>query len=155
MWGHRGEDTEEGLLLDIKEQKNEKINFKRSSLNLGVQALSLTIIVCFFLVLYLSLSQNIESSEIEATIVRGIVDTKDHYGNKEFEEVNDRPIIGVLTQQLDSEPLSSHHPPGYNYTSLAASYVQWVQASGARVVPVSADVSDLPVSATVCGQGGC
>eukprot|EP00092_Neocalanus_flemingeri_P043284 GFUD01047657.1.p1 GENE.GFUD01047657.1~~GFUD01047657.1.p1 ORF type:complete len:151 (-),score=41.92 GFUD01047657.1:245-697(-) len=150
MWGHRGEDTEEGLLLDKKEQKTEKINFKRSSLNLGVQALSLTIIVCFFLVLYLSLSQNIESSEIEATIVRGIVYTKNHYGKKAFEEVNDRPIIGVLTQQLDSEPLSSHHPPGYNYTSLlAASYVQWVQASVARVVPVSADVSDLPVPATV------
>eukprot|EP00092_Neocalanus_flemingeri_P070405 GFUD01086412.1.p1 GENE.GFUD01086412.1~~GFUD01086412.1.p1 ORF type:complete len:156 (-),score=36.09 GFUD01086412.1:230-697(-) len=155
MWGQRGEDTEEGLLLDKKEHKNEKINFKRYSLNVGVQALSLTIIVCFFVVLYLSLSQNIESSEIEATIVRGIVETKDHYGKKEFEEVNDRPIIGVLTQQLDSEP-SSHHPPGYNYTSLlAASYLQWVQASGARVVPLSADVSDLPVSATVCGQGGC
>eukprot|EP00092_Neocalanus_flemingeri_P070409 GFUD01086416.1.p1 GENE.GFUD01086416.1~~GFUD01086416.1.p1 ORF type:complete len:386 (-),score=80.17 GFUD01086416.1:151-1308(-) len=136
MWGQRGEDTEEGLLLDKKEHKNEKINFKRSSLNLGVQALSLTIIVCFFVVLYLSLSQNIESSEIEATIVRGIVDTKNHYGKKEFEEVNDRPIIGVLTQQVDSEPLSSHHPPGYNYTSLAASYVQWVQAGGARVVPI-------------------
>eukprot|EP00092_Neocalanus_flemingeri_P070406 GFUD01086413.1.p1 GENE.GFUD01086413.1~~GFUD01086413.1.p1 ORF type:complete len:152 (-),score=38.75 GFUD01086413.1:123-578(-) len=151
MWGHKADDAEGGLLLGKHEKNNEK-----SNLYLAGQALSLTILVSLFLIVYLALSQNIESVEIEATIVRGIVDTKNHYGNKEFEEVNNRPIIGVLTQQLDSEPLSSHHPPGYNYTSLlAASNVQWVQASGARVVSVSADVSDLPASATVCGQGGC
>ena len=77
---------------------------------------------------------------------------KTSFTGKRFKTVNERPIIGkvcpsknandifqtagVLTQELDSM-LSSKLPPGHNYTSyLAASYVQWVQSGGARVVPV-------------------
>eukprot|EP00092_Neocalanus_flemingeri_P020717 GFUD01022451.1.p1 GENE.GFUD01022451.1~~GFUD01022451.1.p1 ORF type:complete len:382 (-),score=85.16 GFUD01022451.1:168-1313(-) len=132
MWGHKADDAEGGLLLGKHEKNNEK-----SNLYLAGQALSLTILVSFFLIIYLALSQNIEHLEIEATTVREIVDTKADNANKESEDVNDRPIIGVLTQQLDSEPLASHLPPGHNYSSyLAASYVQWVQAGGARVVPI-------------------
>jgi len=53
-----------------------------------------------------------------------------------FEDVNDRPIIGILTQELD-DVLYNKLPKGHNYTSyLAASYVQWVMSGGARVVPI-------------------
>lgn len=53
-----------------------------------------------------------------------------------FEDVNDRPIIGILTQELD-DVLYNKLPLGHNYTSyLAASYVQWVMSGGARVVPI-------------------
>jgi len=49
---------------------------------------------------------------------------------------NDRPVIGILTQELDAA-LVPKVPVGHNYSSyLAASYVQWVMAGGARVVPV-------------------
>jgi len=51
-------------------------------------------------------------------------------------EYNDRPIIGVLSQELD-EWLLSRLPPGHNYTAyIASSYVKWVEAGGARAVPI-------------------
>jgi len=50
--------------------------------------------------------------------------------------VNNRPIIGVLSQELD-EFLVRKLPPGHNYTSyIASSYIKWVEAGGARAVPV-------------------
>jgi len=50
--------------------------------------------------------------------------------------LNNRPVIGVLSQELD-EALEAKLPRGHNYTSyLAASYVKWIEAGGARVVPV-------------------
>lgn len=61
------------------------------------------------------------------------------FGNIHQEEklgLNDRPIIGILSQELDPE-LDALLPVGHNYTSyIAGSYVQWVEAGGARVVPV-------------------
>lgn len=49
--------------------------------------------------------------------------------------VNDRPIIGVLSQE-QSFYLHGKYPDE-NYTSyIAASYVKDVEASGARVVPI-------------------
>ena len=45
-------------------------------------------------------------------------------------------VAGVLSQEMDPV-LSSLLPPDANYTSyIAGSYVQWVEAGGARVVPV-------------------
>lgn len=51
------------------------------------------------------------------------------------EEINNRPIIGVLSQE-QSFYLHTKYPEE-NYTSyIAASYVKDVEASGARVVPI-------------------
>ena len=48
---------------------------------------------------------------------------------------HDRPIIGVLAQTADSE--MNGYFPELNYTSyVQASYVQFVEAAGARVAPV-------------------
>jgi gamma-glutamyl hydrolase len=44
--------------------------------------------------------------------------------------VNDRPVIGIMAQPID--PSLSHLGDQY----LVASYVKWIEASGARVVPV-------------------
>ncbi|XP_026323073.1 gamma-glutamyl hydrolase A-like [Hyposmocoma kahamanoa] len=51
------------------------------------------------------------------------------------EQLNNRPIIGVLSQE-QSKSLQKKYPKE-NYTSyIAASYVKDVEASGARVVPI-------------------
>lgn len=53
----------------------------------------------------------------------------------------DRPIIGILTQELGD---SFHNlPEAANYSSyLGASYVQWIESAGARVVPVIVDTTN-------------
>lgn len=48
---------------------------------------------------------------------------------------NCRPLIGILTQPLDESSVSSAGPRSY----LAASYVKFVEAGGARAVPVRYD----------------
>lgn len=49
---------------------------------------------------------------------------------------NNRPIIGVLSQELD-DPILARLPKNHNYTSyIAASYVKWIESGGARAVPV-------------------
>lgn len=54
---------------------------------------------------------------------------------KRYDEVNDRPIIGILSQE-QSHHLKTKYTEE-NYTSyIAASYVKAVEASGARVVPI-------------------
>ena len=51
-------------------------------------------------------------------------------------QYNDRPIIGVLSQELD-DWLAARLPPNHNYTAyIASSYIKWVEAGGARAVPV-------------------
>jgi len=50
--------------------------------------------------------------------------------------LNNRPIIGIVSQEI-SYALDDLLPPGHNYTShIAASYVKWLEAAGARVVPI-------------------
>ena len=45
-------------------------------------------------------------------------------------------MTGILSQEMDPV-LDTLLPSGHNYTSyIAGSYVQWVEAGGARVVPV-------------------
>lgn len=57
---------------------------------------------------------------------------------------NQRPIIGIFTQSTDSdEPTvegieSSSSPNSANTTYIAASYIKYVQMSGAQVVPIFA-----------------
>eukprot|EP00882_Tetradesmus_deserticola_P012072 GHRQ01012787.1.p1 GENE.GHRQ01012787.1~~GHRQ01012787.1.p1 ORF type:complete len:335 (+),score=143.27 GHRQ01012787.1:127-1131(+) len=48
--------------------------------------------------------------------------------------VNDRPIIGILTQP--GEPA----PDGHSY--IAASYIKWIEAAGARVIPIMYDMTE-------------
>lgn len=54
---------------------------------------------------------------------------------EQYEVVNDRPLIGVLSQE-QSFYLHTKYPEE-NYTSyIASSYVKDIEASGARVVPI-------------------
>lgn len=48
--------------------------------------------------------------------------------------LNERPIIGILSQPGDPAP------DGMSY--IAASYIKWVEAAGARVIPILYDMSD-------------
>jgi gamma-glutamyl hydrolase len=54
-----------------------------------------------------------------------------------MEELNDRPIIGILSQPGDPAP------EGYSY--IAASYVKWVESAGARVIPIEFDLTDSEI----------
>jgi gamma-glutamyl hydrolase len=51
--------------------------------------------------------------------------------------LNARPIIGVLTQPTSSE----YHPEKKNHSYLTASYVKFIEMSGARVVPIQFNAS--------------
>jgi len=48
-----------------------------------------------------------------------------------------RPVIGILTQPTNVDP--SYNLSSYGDSYLVASYVKWVEAAGARVVPVPWD----------------
>eukprot|EP00092_Neocalanus_flemingeri_P026722 GFUD01028972.1.p1 GENE.GFUD01028972.1~~GFUD01028972.1.p1 ORF type:complete len:425 (-),score=119.57 GFUD01028972.1:266-1441(-) len=134
QWGEKEAGMEEELIVQ-RDNEDIKIRFKKSTVYQTVSLFSLAFVL---LIIYLSISMqtdDVKSSETLSTFPVN-VKHKDPHASKESEAVNDRPIIGVLTQELDSV-LNSKLPPGHNYTSyLAASYVQWVQAGGARAVPV-------------------
>ncbi|KAL6425752.1 hypothetical protein ACFW04_009673 [Cataglyphis niger] len=49
-------------------------------------------------------------------------------------ELNDRPIIGILTQEIDYN-LNKKYPDQY-HSYIAASYVKFVEGAGARPVPI-------------------
>ena len=56
---------------------------------------------------------------------------------------NQRPIIGIYTQSIDSDEPTSELPEGRLYASfnesyIATSYVKFVEMSGAQVVPIYA-----------------
>eukprot|EP00090_Calanus_glacialis_P045280 TRINITY_DN8294_c0_g1_i1.p1 TRINITY_DN8294_c0_g1~~TRINITY_DN8294_c0_g1_i1.p1 ORF type:complete len:323 (-),score=87.85 TRINITY_DN8294_c0_g1_i1:89-1057(-) len=58
------------------------------------------------------------------------------FGDLSVGEVNNRPIIGIVSQTIHPE-LDAILPPGHNYTTyIASSYIKWVEAAGARAVPV-------------------
>jgi len=50
-------------------------------------------------------------------------------------ELNDQPIIGVLTQEFSYTYLEKKYPDQF-HSYIAASYVKFVEGGGARVVPV-------------------
>jgi gamma-glutamyl hydrolase len=54
-------------------------------------------------------------------------------------QTNERPVIGILAQPGDPAPR--------NKSYIAASYVKWVEAAGARVVPILPDMSEGEVRA--------
>ena len=66
--------------------------------------------------------------------------------------LNTRPIVGVLTQPLNTEVGNSSAPS--NLTYIAASYVKFLESAGARVVPVHFDASDSELDATFRGING-
>uniref|UniRef100_A0A9J8CIA3 folate gamma-glutamyl hydrolase n=1 Tax=Cyprinus carpio carpio TaxID=630221 RepID=A0A9J8CIA3_CYPCA len=47
------------------------------------------------------------------------------------EPQNDRPIIGILTQEIDSESMKK-----FGKTYIPSSYVKYIESGGARVVPI-------------------
>jgi Peptidase C26 len=57
----------------------------------------------------------------------------------ENDELNDRPIVGVFA--YPSEFNATY--PSAQYSYIAASYVKWVEQSGARVMPIPFDLSDV------------
>ena len=60
-------------------------------------------------------------------------------------ELNNRPIIAVLGQDA---------PPDYDRSYIAASYVKYLESSGARVVPVPSHMSDEEVEEIFHGVNG-
>ena len=65
--------------------------------------------------------------------------------------LNTRPIVGVLTQPLNTEVGNS---TASNLTYIAASYVKFLESAGARVVPVHFDASDSELDATFRSVNG-
>ena len=59
--------------------------------------------------------------------------------------ISNRPIIAVLAQDA---------PPFYNRSYIAASYVKYLESSGARVVPVPSHMSDEQVEEIFHGVNG-
>jgi gamma-glutamyl hydrolase len=57
--------------------------------------------------------------------------------------LNNRPIVGILTQPLGTEQNSSKS----STTMIAASYVKFIESAGARVVPVHYDSTDEELAA--------
>ncbi|KAK4290202.1 hypothetical protein Pmani_036883 [Petrolisthes manimaculis] len=56
------------------------------------------------------------------------------------EQINLKPVIGILTQEISRR---MNEATGSNYTSyLAASYVKFMESSGARVVPIMINQDD-------------
>jgi len=113
-----------------KEKEGIKQDTKRSQTS-SMQFLLLSILVLCLLTVYLLITLPTELADtLHRRNIPTISNQPERYGE------NDRPVIGILTQELDAS-LISRLPKGHNYTSyLAASYVQWVMAGGARVVPV-------------------
>ena len=60
-----------------------------------------------------------------------------HRRSRGQDEINNRPIIGVLMQSSEGMEFESY---GANYIS--ASYVKYLESSGARVVPIRNDLTD-------------
>jgi len=57
--------------------------------------------------------------------------------------LNNRPIVGILTQPLGTEQNSSKS----STTMIAASYVKFIESAGARVVPIHYDSTDDELAA--------
>lgn len=50
-------------------------------------------------------------------------------------KINNAPIIGVLAQEFD-DSLKKLYPNGPQNSYIAASYIKYLEGSGARVVPI-------------------
>ncbi len=57
--------------------------------------------------------------------------------NKAMQPIRaERPIIGILAQRITDKLLHKYYPFTKNRSYIAASYVKYMQAAGARVVPI-------------------
>lgn len=65
-----------------------------------------------------------------------VVDTDNSNNSDEKSNIvlNDRPVIGVLAQEI-SRHLNTKYPGEYK-SYIAASYVKFAEGAGARVVPI-------------------
>ena len=79
---------------------------------------------------------------VAATLIWCIVSslpTKDKIGHHKSVSVNNRPIIGILSQEISPGLL----PPSCEGNSyIAASYVKYIESAGARVVPILTTMSE-------------
>ena len=84
--------------------------------------------------------QDTLSKTYHDTEKKEVVNLSEIVNNGDKKEINYRPIIGILAQEL-----SSSLEPWYgdNYTSyIGAAYVKYIEQAGARVVPVLINQTD-------------
>jgi len=84
--------------------------------------------------------QDTLSKTYHETEKKEVVNLSENVNNGDTKEINYRPIIGILAQELSSslEPWY-----GENYTSyIGAAYVKYIEQAGARVVPVLINQTD-------------
>ena len=55
--------------------------------------------------------------------------------------MNERPIIGILAQALTNKKIKNRFPFTEGRSFIPASYVKWIEASGARVLPIKENLS--------------
>lgn len=60
-------------------------------------------------------------------------------------EINLRPVIGIMAEPTKAKGATSY---------IAASYVKWIESSGARVVPIQYDLSEAELTSLVAGLNG-
>lgn len=75
--------------------------------------------------------------------MRAMMDKIRHESNRHF---NERPIVGILAQP---SAFAAHPPEKFNY--IAASYIKFVEAAGARAVPINWDLPKADL-AKIMGQ---
>ena len=73
-----------------------------------------------------------------AAAARPVAEQIDPYLGSHHKQLNLRPLIGVLSQ--GGEPA----PAGYSY--IAASYIKFIEAAGARAVPILHDMDEAEVA---------
>ena len=54
---------------------------------------------------------------------------------------NDRPIIGIVSVGITDEVLIKRNPELYRQSYIATSYVKFIEMAGARVVPISLEIT--------------
>ena len=84
--------------------------------------------------------QDTLSKTYHETEKKEVVNLSENVNNGDTKEINYRPIVGILAQELSSslEPWY-----GENYTSyIGAAYVKYIEQAGARVVPVLINQTD-------------
>ena len=95
--------------------------------------------------------QDTLSKTYHETEKKEVVNLSENVNNGDTKEINYRPIVGILAQELSSslEPWY-----GENYTSyIGAAYVKYLESAGARVVPVLINqvcIFLLNISAAFC-----
>ncbi|XP_075875570.1 gamma-glutamyl hydrolase [Nelusetta ayraudi] len=80
---------------------------------------------------------NVGVSAFVSLIVAGCFCSSITMPQPRLEAVNDRPVIGILTQMVSDEPMK---PFGNTY--IPSSYVKYIESGGSRVLPIRLTLSD-------------